>query len=123
VHKLRYIATVLAIPALMGFSQATKPRNSDRIICTPPPAHLRKMVKPHYPPDALKRQIKGPVVISAIISKEGVPTTLNVFSGDPELAKAALEAIRQWRYKPYKLNGEPVEVETTIQVHFHPGRN
>src|SRR4051812_3071238 len=62
VHKLLNIAAILAITALMGFTQgAPKPQKSNRIICTPPPAHLRKMVKPHYPPDALKRQVKGPV--------------------------------------------------------------
>jgi protein TonB len=58
------------------------------------------------------------VQIEATIDKEGKVTNLKVLRGDPVLAHAALEAVRQWRYKPYYLDGEPVEIETQITVNF-----
>jgi len=56
--------------------------------------------------------------MDAVISKEGDITELTVTSGDNQLTEAALKAVRQWKYKPYLLNGKPVEVETTIQIVF-----
>jgi len=61
---------------------------------------------------------QGAVQIEATIDKEGNVTNLKVLSGDSVLAKAALEAVRQWRYKPYYLDGEPVDIETQITVTF-----
>jgi protein TonB len=58
------------------------------------------------------------VVLQAEISKEGSITNLHLISGHPMLAPAAIEAVKQWKYKPYILNGEPVEVETQITVNF-----
>ena len=58
------------------------------------------------------------MVLQAVISKDGSIQGLKVVSGHPMLAPAALEAVKQWKYKPYFLNGEPVEVETTINVNF-----
>jgi protein TonB len=75
-------------------------------------------VKPVYPPLAKAARIQGQVVLHAIISKNGTIEGLNVISGHPMLIQAALDAVRQWRYKPYLLNGEPVEVETVITVNF-----
>ena len=79
-------------------------------------------IEPRYPPAALIARIEGPVKIKAIISREGNIRQTEVLSGSPLLAGAALEAIRQWRYRPYILNGEPVEVETQITVNFVLGR-
>jgi len=56
--------------------------------------------------------------LAAIIGKDGTIQNLHVISGHPLLSQAALDAVKQWRYKPYVLNGEPVEVDTTIQVNF-----
>ena len=56
--------------------------------------------------------------IEATINKEGNVTNLKVLSGDPVLGRAALEAVRQWRYKPYYLDGDPVEIQTQITVNF-----
>jgi len=76
---------------------------------------------PLYPPIARQAHISGTVVLQATISKQGTIENLHVVSGHPMLVQSALQAVRQWRYKPYYLNGEPVEVETTINVNFNLG--
>jgi len=75
-------------------------------------------VLPQYPPLARQARIQGVVVLEALIGKDGGIQNLHVVSGHPMLTNAALDAVKQWRYKPYYLNGEPVEVETTINVNF-----
>jgi protein TonB len=75
-------------------------------------------VTPAYPPLARQARIQGTVVLQALIGKDGTIQNLKLVSGHPMLASAALEAVKEWRYKPYYLNGEPVEVETTINVNF-----
>jgi protein TonB len=79
---------------------------------------LIHQVKPSYPPLARQARIQGTVVLQAVIGKDGAIQGLKVVSGHPMLAPAALEAVKQWKYKPYYLNGEPVEVDTTINVNF-----
>ena len=73
---------------------------------------------PVYPPLARQARIQGTVVLEAIITKSGTIESLKVVEGHPMLVSAALEAVRQWRYRPTLLNGEPVEVATTIDVSF-----
>src|SRR5450755_5066373 len=75
-------------------------------------------VQPQYPPLARQARIQGAVVLQALIGKDGTIQNLHVVSGHPMLTGAALDAVKAWRYKPYFLNGEPVEVETTINVNF-----
>ncbi len=65
--------------------------------------------------------ISGTVVLHAIIAKDGTIQELEFVSGPPMLVKSAMDAVKQWRYKPYLLNGDPVEVETTINVDFSFG--
>lgn len=79
---------------------------------------LIHQVKPTYPPLARQARIQGTVVLQALIAKDGTIQNLHVVSGHPMLAPAAVDAVKQWRYKPYFLNGEPVEVETQITVNF-----
>ena len=79
---------------------------------------LIRKVQPTYPPLARQARIQGSVLLQAEISKEGTIQNLRLISGHPMLAPAAIEAVKQWRYKPYILNGEPVEVETQITVNF-----
>jgi periplasmic protein TonB len=79
---------------------------------------LIKKVQPPYPPLARQARIQGQVVLQADISKDGTIQNLRLISGHPMLAPSAIEAVKQWRYKPYFLNGEPVEVETQITVIF-----
>src|SRR6201997_3274869 len=76
------------------------------------------MVQPTYPPLARQARIQGIVVLEALIGKDGSIQNLHVVSGHPMLTNSALEAVKEWKYKPYYLNGEPVEVETTINVNF-----
>jgi len=79
---------------------------------------LIRKIQPTYPPLARQARIQGSVLLQAEISKEGTIENLRLISGHPMLAPAAIEAVKQWRYKPYILNGEPVEVETQITVNF-----
>jgi len=79
---------------------------------------LIRKVQPAYPPLARQARIQGSVQLQAEISKDGTIENLRLISGHPMLAPAAIEAVKQWRYKPYILNGEPVEVETQITVNF-----
>jgi protein TonB len=79
---------------------------------------LVRRVQPAYPPLAKAARIQGEVVLAAIISKAGTIEELQALSGHPMLVAAAVEAVRQWRYRPYLLNGESVEVETRITVNF-----
>src|ERR1700747_3695654 len=79
---------------------------------------LVKRVQPNYPPLARQARIQGQVLLQAEISKDGTIENLRLISGHPMLAPAALEAVKQWRYRPYMLNGEPVAVETQVQVNF-----
>jgi len=80
--------------------------------------NLISQVKPTYPAIAKSARIQGAVVLQAEISKQGTIENLRVISGHPMLVQNALDAVKQWRYKPYLLNGEPVPVETTVTVNF-----
>jgi protein TonB len=73
---------------------------------------------PIYPADAKEAGISGTVVLGAIIGTDGTVNELHVVSGPEQLRQAALDAVTQWRYRPYLLNGDPVEVRTTINIIF-----
>jgi protein TonB len=73
---------------------------------------------PVYPPIGVAMHAEGTVVLTATISKTGTIENLRVASGSAILQQAALDAVRTWRYRPYLLNGQPVEVETTVNVTF-----
>jgi protein TonB len=75
-------------------------------------------VTPEYPPIAKQARMQGSVVLRAVIGKDGKVENVQTESGSPLLASAAMHAVKQWRYKPYVLNGSPVEVETTVTVNF-----
>jgi protein TonB len=77
---------------------------------------------PKYPPIAIAARIEGTVVLQATISKAGTIENLRVASGPPMLQQAALDAVKTWLYRPYLLDGQPVEVETTVNVIFTLGR-
>jgi protein TonB len=79
---------------------------------------LIRKVNPTYPPLARQARISGTVILRAVISKDGSIENLSLVSGHPMLAPAAIDAVKQWKYKPYLLNGEPVEVDTEVQVNF-----
>jgi protein TonB len=96
---------------------------------TPAPAHLLRVsqwaesniiyrVQPSFPPLARAARIQGAVRLRATISKTGTIENLSIVSGHPMLVASAIEAVKKWRYRPYLLNGEPIEVETEINVNF-----
>jgi periplasmic protein TonB len=87
-------------------------------ISTMEPGSLIRRLQPVYPEPAKRAGIQGPVVLKAIIAKDGSIEQLQVVSGNPLLIAATLQAVREWHYRPYVLNGAPVEVETTIIVTF-----
>jgi periplasmic protein TonB len=84
---------------------------------------LIRRVQPVYPPLARNARIQGPVVLAAVISKTGTIENLTLISGHPMLVPAALQAVSQWRYRPYILNGDAIEVDTQITVNFVLGQN
>ena len=79
---------------------------------------LIRRVEPKYAPPAISARIQGPVVLAAVISKAGTSDDLRLVSGHPMLVGAAIDAVSQWRYRPYILNGDVIEVETQITVNF-----
>jgi len=79
---------------------------------------LIKKVQPVYPRNALSLRIEGTVELLATLSKTGDITHIKILSGDAQLARAAAEAVKQWKYKPYLLNGEPVEIQTQVTLNF-----
>ncbi len=82
-------------------------------------ANLTTKVQPIYPAAAKKAGIQGQVLFEAVISKEGVPLDIRVVaSPDDDLTQSAMEAVRQWRYRPTLLNGNPVEIVTQIIINY-----
>jgi len=103
----RPVIPTVAAPAKPTFRTSTMLQGS-----------LIRRVEPVYPPTARIARIQGAVVLEAIIAKDGTMQQLHLISGHPMLVKAAIDAVSQWRYKPYVLNGEAIEVETQITVNF-----
>jgi protein TonB len=81
-------------------------------------ANLIHDVTPQYPPEAGRARLEGTVLLMAVIGKDGSVKDVRVESGLPILAQAAIDAVRQWRYKPYLIDGEPVEVDSRITINF-----
>jgi protein TonB len=79
---------------------------------------LLKKVQPKYPPNSLRLRVEGGVQLMATISKTGDISAVKILSGDPQLSHAAVDAVKQWKYKPYLLNGLPVEIQTQVTVNF-----
>jgi periplasmic protein TonB len=117
-------------PNARGTVLDSVPGSNLTVALPPPPAehHFRvsrmmegnlvHRVQPDYPALARQVRVQGQVVLRAMISREGLIENLQVLSGHPMLIPAAVGAVRQWRYRPYVLNGEPVEVETQVTVNF-----
>ncbi len=84
-------------------------------------AKMLRQTLPTYPPIAKTAHVSGTIVLHAIIAKDGTVQELQYVSGPPLLMKAAMDAVRDWRYTPTQLNGDPVEVDTTISVVFSLG--
>lgn len=107
------ITEILARPVPRPIAAVRPPRAS--VVME---GNLVRRVEPIYPVIAKQAGIEGTVVITALISRTGTIEQEQVVSGHPLLAHAALDAVGQWKYRPYFLNGEPVEVETQVTVRF-----
>jgi len=81
-------------------------------------SYLLERVEPEYPEEAKQQHIHGPVVLNALVGEDGSVRRVEVISGNPQLVKAAADAVRQWRFRPHHLKGRPVEFETRITVNF-----
>jgi periplasmic protein TonB len=79
---------------------------------------LLKKVQPAYPANALRMRTEGVVKLMATVGKTGSVTTVKVVSGDALLTQSALDAVKQWKYKPYLLNGNPIEIQTEVTINF-----
>jgi len=82
------------------------------------PSKLIKKIQPEYPAEAQEKGIEGTVKLHVVVKKDGSVFVRSVAEGDPLLSPVAIEAVRQWRYEPFQLNGQPIDVETTIDVVF-----
>jgi len=115
----------IALPALVVLSGLAVAQDNP-----PPKPHLRVSsgvadslkihdAQPHYPREAQEQGIDGDVILQATIDTKGNLVNLKVVQGDPILVKAAVDAVKKWKYRPYILKGEPVDVDTTIKIQFH----
>ncbi|MGA8500237.1 MAG: energy transducer TonB [Candidatus Sulfotelmatobacter sp.] len=107
-------STLSSVPKLAAPAAPKRVRISQGVT----EGRLIQKIEPAYPTLARSARIQGEVVLSAIISKTGEIQNLVLVSGHPMLVPSAIQAVKQWRYRPFLLNGEPVEVETTITVVF-----
>ena len=115
--RLRLLAVVTAL-LVCGAAAQNEPPQSVKVSPNVSQGLLISKVQPIYPPLARQARVQGTVVLQAVIAKDGTIQELQVTSGHPMLIQAAMDAVKQWRYKPYYLNGEPVLVRTTINVNF-----
>jgi periplasmic protein TonB len=117
------------IDEMVASLMRSMPKFQAKIVRVAPPLRIRvsqgvsqalllKKVNPEYPVNALRTRIQGSVVLHVLISKAGDVSTVELITGHPMLAPAAIEAVKQWKYKPYLLNGQPVEVDTQVLVQF-----
>lgn len=102
-----------------GASDSPKSKSPHTVPASEMEKYVLNKVPPVYPEEAKKERIQGKVVLHAIIGKEGSVEELKVVSGPNELQQSALDAVRRWTYKPFLEDGQPIEVETTINVTYH----
>ncbi len=103
-------------------NNASKPPKQLSVSADVMAENLLNKVVPVYPPEAKKARIQGTVVLDAVIGKDGKVENLRVVSGPSQLQESSIDAVRQWTYKPYLLNGDPIEVETTVNVVYLLGK-
>lgn len=113
------IAAVLGLTVLVA-AQDEQPRPQKLKVSSGVAERMKVHADPpKYPREAREKGIQGDVIVRATIDTKGHISEVEVVSGDPMLADAALKALKHWKYLPYVLNGQPVEVETTIRFQFH----
>jgi protein TonB len=108
---------ILGVVMVMGLAFAQEP-GPIRVGGNVQQANLLTSVRPVYPPEAKQDRIQGTVRLEITIAKDGTVSTVAVVSGPPELVQSAVDAVKQWTYKPTLLNGEPVSVLSTVDVNY-----
>ena len=111
------LGSARSVPVLAKTLEPT-PIKRIRVAARVAEANLIHDVTPQYPPEAGRARLEGTVLLMAVIGKDGSVKDVRVESGLPILAQAAIDAVRQWRYKPYMIDGEPVEVDSRITINF-----
>ena len=111
------LGSTRSVPVLAKAPEPT-PIKRIRVASRVAEANLIHDVTPQYPPEAGRARIEGTVVLMAVIGTDGTVKDMRVESGLPILAQAAIDAVKQWRYRPYTVNGEPVEVDSRITINF-----
>jgi len=106
------MAIIFFLPALFAAQGTGSNPDQSR------PMRIVDRVQPNYPDEARRQHIEGQIVLHALIGIDGAVKELTVISGPQELTQSALEAVKRWRYRPSLLNGNPLEVDTTITVNF-----
>ncbi len=112
------VVQILAPGAVAAAAEGPMPPQRIRVGGNVQQNKLVSQPRPVYPPDAKAQRIQGKVTLQAIIGKDGTVQSLEVLSGDPLLAGSAVTAVKQWVYQPTLLNGQPVEVQTQIDVNY-----
>ena len=114
----KQIRTSNSVPPPPGSSPSDRPMSVPSEVME---SHVRSVVPPLYPPEALKKGLGGVVKLRCVITKTGAVANLRVVSSsDPVFTDAAVRAVQQWKYHPYKFEGRPVDVDTMIRVVFDP---
>jgi protein TonB len=116
------LGSTRSVPVLAKMPEPV-PTKRIRVAARVAEANLIHDVAPTYPPEAGRARIEGAVVLLAVIGKDGTVQDVRVESGLPLLAQAAIDAVKQWRYRPYLLDGEPVEVDSRITINFTLSRS
>ena len=118
----RFPRRTLSVLLLVGAALGAFAQDGSTAPLQPPLESIQKLllvrVNPRYPPLARQARIQGTVVVNVIISKTGEVRSMQLISGHPMLAPSAMEAVKQWKYRPYEQDGLPVEIQTTVQVSF-----
>lgn len=118
------ITRFLALPALVALAalavaQDNPPQKHLRVSSGVAETLIKHKVTPKYPREAREQGIQGDVLLQGTIDTNGNLVDLKVLQGDPILVKAAVDAVKKWKYRPFILKGEPVDVDTTIKIQFH----
>lgn len=106
---------------LMGTAQLGLTQQEHVVAGNEADGHLAKRVEPVYPPIAKAARLQGKVTLSVLISRQGAVTDLKVLSGPPMLVGAATDAVKQWQYKPFLVDGKPAQVSTVVELPFSLG--
>jgi len=118
------VVLLLLASGSLGQQMAGKTTSGHTYTCKALPAgRIVKRVSPAVPPEVTAKALAEGVAVELTIDKEGVPKEIKTTKGDPALAKAVADALLQWRWKPYRFNGEAVEVESNIYIRFEPSKD